>query len=181
MSSTGTDRDATRRIDPVEGSRGAEPSRPRETARPRPSWRDRVAGGPDPAAVIGTIVGVFLLVIAIVTLARTGIPANDLTAGQTVVGWFTRTPLMGIIELLAGLAFLGLGTAGDGRGLAFLGLVAFVFGIVWLIEPGAFQSALGIGRPTAWLYLLIGIASSAAVFIGTGGPRRTTYERRIEV
>ena len=152
----------------------------RHTMARRRSWRDWVASGPGAAAIVGTIAGVFLLVVAIVTLARTGVPANDLTVPKTVVGAFTRTPLMGLIELIGGLAFLGLGTAGDGRGLAFLGLVTGVFGIVWLIEPGAFQTALGVGVPTAWLYLVIGIASAIAGLFGTAGTA-SVRTRRIEV
>lgn len=118
--------------------------------------RDRIA-----PTLVGGGLGVLILVIALVTLARTGIPADDLTAATATVGPFTRTALMGILEVVFGLLLISAGTA-DGNGLSGLGLVAGVLGIVWLIEPGAFQGALGVTRATAWLYLVVGGASLTA-------------------
>lgn len=130
------------------------------------SWDDRMPGNMDVAAVVGSVLGVVVLVIGVVTVARTGIPAADLTGASTSVGPFSRTTLMGIIEVILGLLLIGAGSTGNG--LRGLGLVFAVFGLVWLIEPGAFQGALGITHATGWLYLLIGLLSLAGGLISSG-------------
>lgn len=132
----------------------------------RTSWDDRMPGNMDVAAVVGSVLGVILLVIGVVTVARTGIPAADLTATSTAVGPFSRTTLMGIIEVIFGLLLIGAGSTGNG--LRGLGLVFMVFGFVWIIEPGAFQGALGITAATGWLYLLVGVLALAAGLFASG-------------
>jgi hypothetical protein len=103
-------------------------------------------------------IGIILLVIGLVALARTGIPADSLTDVTTTVGPFTRTPLMAIIEIILGLLVIVASADADRASLLGIGMIALVFGIVWMIEPGAFEPWLGIGRDTALLYLIIGIA-----------------------
>lgn len=132
----------------------------------RSTWDDRMPGNLDVAGAIGSILGVIILVIGVVTVARTGIPANDLTAASTAVGPFSRTTLMGIIEVVLGLLLIGAGSTGNG--LRGLGLVFSVFGLVWLIEPGAFQGALGITHATGWLYLLVGLLALAGGLVSSG-------------
>lgn len=130
------------------------------------TWDDRMPGNMDVAAVVGSLLGVVILVIGVVTVARTGIPSQDLTAASTAVGPFSRTTLMGIIEVILGLLLIAAGSTGNG--LRGLGLVFSVFGLVWIIEPGAFQGALGITRATGWLYLLVGLACIAAGLVSSG-------------
>ena len=132
----------------------------------RSTWDDRMPGNMDVAGVVGSVLGVIVLVIGVVTIARTGIPAGDLTGTATAVGPFARTTLMGIIEVILGLLLIGAGSTGNG--LRGLGLVFSVFGLVWLIEPGAFQGALGITRATGWLYLLVGLVALAGGLVSSG-------------
>lgn len=113
-------------------------------------------------SVVAGAVGVVLLVIGLVALARTGVPAEALTEVTASVGPFTRTPLMAIIEIAVGLVLLVGSITAEKGSLMGVGLVAIVFGIVWLIEPGAFGEILGIGRESAVLYLLVGAASLVA-------------------
>lgn len=115
------------------------------------------------SSLLAGAVGVLLLVLGILALARTGIPADDLTTPAVAIGPFTRTALMGLIEIVAGM--LALAAAADRAvgGAAFLGVIAGVFGIVWIIEPGAFNAALGVGTTTGWLYVLIATALLTAV------------------
>lgn len=126
----------------------------------------------------GGAVGVVLLVLGLVGLARTGIPSGTLLEPVTTVGVFTRTPLMALIEVVMGVVVLGASVTADRRGMTAIGLVALVISLVWLIEPGAFQTALGVGRESAVLYLLIGGACLAAGLVGPGTHVR---ERRIDV
>ena len=120
---------------------------------PRPTWSSALSG----------VVGVILLVLAIVTLARTGIPAENLTDPTVAVGPFTRTPLFGLIELVVGLVALATAADGDVRGASVFAVLTGVFGIVWLIEPGAFQPSLGVTVATGWLYAAFAGALLAAV------------------
>lgn len=119
-------------------------------------------------AFIGGAVGVLLLVIGLVALARTGIPMDTVTAPVASVGPFERTPIMAIIEIVFGVVLIGASASDDAGSVTGIGLVALVFGIVWLIEPGAFRTLLGVGRETAALYLGLG-----ATLLGSGflGPR----------
>lgn len=120
-------------------------------------------------SVVGGVMGVLLLVIGLVALARTGIPAEALTEPTASVGPFTRTPLMAIIEIIFGLLVV-VGAATVDRGtLTGLGLIGIVFGLVWLIEPGAFQAALGVGRSTGILYFLVGLVCVVVGLLGTYG------------
>lgn len=119
-------------------------------------------------ALIGGAVGVVLVVIGLVALARSGIPTDTLTHPTVSVGPFSRTPIMAIIEIVFGVLLIGASASSDSGSVTGVGLVALVFGIVWLIEPGAFRTVLGVGRETAVLYLALG-----GVLLGSGflGPR----------
>lgn len=125
-------------------------------------------------AVVGSLAGVFVLIVAIVTLARTGLP-GDLTEARTFVGPYDRTAVMGLIEILVGMIFIGAGASRHASGLFALGLLASVFGIVWLIEPNAFNDLLGVNRATAWTYLFIGVVSAV---VGGMATNVSTTSRR---
>jgi hypothetical protein len=127
--------------------------------------------------IAGGAVGVVLLVLGLVSLARTGIPGTLLEPAATV-GPFTRTPLMAVIELILGVVLIGASATADRRGLTAIGLIALVIGLVWVIEPAPFQTALGVGRESAILYLLIGGICLAAGLLRPGGAVR---ERRVHV
>lgn len=123
------------------------------------------------SAIISGVVGTVLLVLAIVALARTGIPADDVTAPVVTVGPFARTPLFGLIELVVGLLALAAAADRDVRGALFLAVITGVFGIVWLIEPGAFNGVLGVTAATGWLYVAVAVALLVAVALDRIPPR----------
>ncbi len=61
--------------------------------------------GSDPTLVVAVVAGaiaLFMLVVGIVTIARTGIPLEGLTDATTQVGPFQRGALMGILEIVVG-------------------------------------------------------------------------------
>ena len=128
--------------------------------------------------ILGGAVGVVLLVIGLVTLARAGMPTESFVEPTTSVGPFTRTPLMGIIEIVLGLLVVAASTTGDKGSVTGIGLVILVFGIVWMIEPGAFGDLLGVGRETGLLYVILGAAALITGLIGRDGA--FVRERRIE-
>ena len=129
--------------------------------------------------IVGGAVGVLLLVIGLVTLARTGIPADSFTDPATTIGPFTRTPLMGIIEIVVGVLVIGASATADKGSVTAIGLIALVFGIVWSIEPGAFGELLGVGRESAVLYVAIGALTLVTGLLGREA--RVVRERRIDV
>jgi uncharacterized membrane protein HdeD (DUF308 family) len=119
----------------------------------------------DVVTAIGGAVGVLLVVIGLVALARTGFALDALTTATASVGPFDRTPLMAIVEVVLGVAVIGASLSADRGGLLAVGILTLVFGLVVVIEPGAFVAALGAGSTTGILYVLIGIACLLAGFL----------------
>jgi hypothetical protein len=132
----------------------------------------------DIVTAVGGVVGVLLVVIGIVALARTGFALDGLTTVTATVGPFDRTPLMAIIELLLGVAVIGAALAIDRGGLLAVGVVLLVSGLVLIIEPASFAGILGAGATTGVLYLLIGIACLLAGFL-LRGPGTYVRERTV--
>ncbi|MGZ8755105.1 MAG: hypothetical protein ACXW15_07950 [Acidimicrobiia bacterium] len=109
-----------------------------------------------PAQIVAGIIGLILVVIGGVVLARVGL--SSLTGDTTTVLGIGHTALMGLIDVVAGLFFLGAAASSGVRGaLIGLSLVAIAFGAIVAIEPTAFDSALGGGRELGFLYLIVGV------------------------
>ena len=119
----------------------------------------------DFVTIVGSAVGVLLVVIGLVALARTGFAFYALTTATAAVGPFERTPLMALVEVVLGIAVIGASLSADRGGLLAVGILTLVFGLVVVIEPQAFVSALGAGATTGVLYVLIGIACLLAGFL----------------
>lgn len=124
------------------------------------------AAGVSVSTFTSGLVGITLLVLGIVALARAGL--GSLTEPEVTVGPFLRTPLFALIEIGLGLGAMAVAAGRDLRGAATLAVVTGVAGVVWLIEPGAFAGALGVGIATAWLYVSIGLA----LLVGVAADRR---------
>ena len=115
------------------------------------------------SSVVSGIVGVVLLVIGIVALARTGL--DDLTSPAVAVGPFVRTALFGLIEIGLGVIAMAMAADRSVRGASTLAVVTGVAGIVWLIESAAFSGVLGLTVATGWLYLAVAVALLVAVAV----------------
>lgn len=117
-----------------------------------------------PAQFVAGIIGVGLIVLGGVALARTGL---DALPGEAVtVVEFGHTALMGLIDIVVGLIFLA-GAAslhGSRSTLIGLGLATLAFGLIVVIEPSPFAGVLGAGRPLGWLYLAIGAVALIAAW-----------------
>ena len=127
------------------------------TSSPRTSWPGSVS------SIASGVVGVVLLVIGIVAVARAGLA--DLTSPAVAVGPFVRTALFGLIEIVLGVVAMATAADRDIRGASALAVVTGVAGIVWLIESAAFAGVLGLTVATGWLYVAIAIALLAAVAV----------------
>ena len=120
-----------------------------------------------PAQWIAGALGVFLTVLGGIALARTGF--GDLTSPETTVLGFGHTPLLGIIEVVLGLMLMiDAASAFASRSmLVGFGALAAAFGLIVVIEAGAFQDWLGVTRDSGWLYLGLG---GAAFILGLVSP-----------
>lgn len=120
--------------------------------------RDRRAWSP--AQILAGAVGLFLIVMGGVAMARAGIGSGLTTETVTVFG-FGHTALWGLVEVVIGLLFAGaaVGPSNAKRSLGSLGALALAFGLIVLIEPAPFSDSLGISSATGALFTGIGAAS----------------------
>lgn len=127
-----------------------------------------------PAQLVAGAVGLFLVVLGAVALLRSGV--ETLTSPTSTVLGFVQTPLMAMISILLGAAFLAAAASALGvRGsLKFLGFIALGFGLVVAIEPNATTAWFGGSRTLGVLYMVIGAASLIA---GWASPTITSHQR----
>lgn len=115
---------------------------------------DRRVGSP--ARIVAGLLGLFLLVMGGVALARTGV--TSLTGETTTVLGFEHTTLMGLIDVVAGLMFLAAAAAVAAKAqLTGVSILVIAFGAVMMIEPDAMSSALGGGFDLGLVYLVVGL------------------------
>lgn len=118
-----------------------------------------------PARFVAGAIGLFLLIMGGVALARTGI--TSLTGETATVLGFEHTTLMGLIDIVAGLMFLVAAAAVAVRAqLTGISLLVVGFGAVMMIEPEALASALGGGFDLGLVYVVVGLLGllAAALF-----------------
>jgi hypothetical protein len=111
-----------------------------------------------PAQLVALGLGVVFVVIGGIALARTGIHVDSLWSVHVTVAGAGQTQLMGYIEVVFGALLLTAGAVpGAGRGgMVFLGLVAFVFGIIERAQPSSFALHLGTGGGYAIFLIVVG-------------------------
>lgn len=113
-----------------------------------------------PAQFVAGVIGLVLTVMGGVALARL-LPTGSLTGETTTVLGVSHTPLMAIVTLGLGLLYLAeAGMPFDVQpGMIFLGVMVLAFGLIVVIEPGAFDGALGLGETGGWFYTVVGFIS----------------------
>lgn len=116
-----------------------------------------------PAQIVSLAAGALFLVIGGIALARTGIDFSNLTGDHVSVAGAGQTQLMAYIELAYGALLVIAGAVpGAGRGgMATLGVLALVFGIIVSAQPSSFD-ALGIGSGYAVFLIVVGV-----ILVGT--------------
>ena len=116
-----------------------------------------------PAQVVAGIIGLILVIIGGVVLARVGL--DSLTGDTATVFGFEHTALMGLIDLIAGLFFLGAAASSAVRGTMIgLSMAAIGFGAIVAIEPDAFDSGLGGASELGVFYIIIGAVGLLAAW-----------------
>ncbi|HEX2026698.1 MAG TPA: hypothetical protein VHF25_01725 [Nitriliruptorales bacterium] len=114
-----------------------------------------------PAQILALVLGVAYIVLGGVALLRTGVGSSVFEPTTQVAG-LAYTPLLGMVEVIYGLLLLALGAfPRAAQGVVFMGVLALAFGLLLVIEPGAFRASIAAGRAHGWFYVLTG--GSAAV------------------
>ncbi len=116
-----------------------------------------------PAQFVAAAIGLFLVVMGGVAMARAGVDSTMTDPVVEVLG-FNQTALLGAIEVGFGLVLIAVAFATyEVRGwLTGLGLVSLAVGLIILIEPTAFETSLGAESTTGWLYAALGAGMIAA-------------------
>lgn len=131
-----------------------------------------------PAQILALVVGVTFVVLGGVALLRTGIRVDTILEPATTVAGLAYTPLLAIIELVFGLVLMAMGAFPDAsEGIVFLGLLALAFGLLLIIEPGAFQSSIAAGRAHGWFYVVTGGVIAGAALVSPSVTRRVSTRR----
>ncbi len=119
-----------------------------------------------PAQFVAGALGLFLVVMGGVAMARAGLDGSWTDPVVEVLG-FDHTALMGAIEVGLGLVLIIVAFATwEVRGwLVGLGLLALAFGLIVLIEPAAFDGSLGVESASGWLYAAMGAGMMAAAWL----------------
>ena len=117
-------------------------------------------------------IGIFVIVIGAVGLARAGIHHVD--SPTVFVGPFTMTPLLAAVNVVLGLiALIGATGRAAARGVCtFLGPLTIAGGIVALIQN---VRALGCNRADGVIYVILGAAALIAALLT---PMVSAYEER---
>jgi len=119
-------------------------------------------------------IGIFLIVIGAVGLARAGIHHFD--SRVAVVGPFTMTPLLAAVNLFLGLVgLIGAASRAAARSTCmFIGPIMLVGGIVALIQR---VRVLGWNRADGVIYIILGAVAIVAALLSP--PITTVDERRV--
>jgi hypothetical protein len=112
------------------------------------------------------LVGLYLIVSALVAVARAGFDDLGLFEPVVEVGGQQATPLWALLWLLIGAFLLAAATGSVAeQRLRIAGVVFAVVGLVFLIEPDAFTEYLGVTADSGSRLLLIGALLVATSFV----------------
>jgi len=117
-------------------------------------------------------IGIFLIVIGAVGLARAGV--HHIDSPTVAVGPFMMTPLLAVVNLAIGLlGLIGATGRAAARGVCmFIGPLMIAGGIVALIQN---VRMLGWNRADGAIYIILGAAALIAAFLT---PMVTSFEQR---
>lgn len=119
----------------------------------------------DALQLVAWAVGLYQLVAGLVAVARAGFDLGPYEP-VVVVGGLPTSPLLALVQVVIGVALLAAATgAVHERGLRVGGVLLGVVGAVWLIEPGAFATYLGVDRDSGAAWLTMGVLLAGASFV----------------
>lgn len=131
--------------------------------------------------LLALAVGIGLLIVGSMALARSGLDVNHLYSPHVEVGGLHHTPLLGLVEVVFGLiAIAAAAIPGTVRTiLALLGIVALGAGIGVLVYTGTeLHDRFGVHDFNGWVYVAAGAVLLLAVMLPTTRERRVRVRRR---
>lgn len=136
----------------------------------------RVATRTGPGQLLAMAIGLFFVIIGILTLVRAGVDGSFDDPTVNVLG-FDRTAWVGALEVGVGVLFVLAGLMFRGRPLALLVAAAIlVAGVLVIAEPSRVPDELAVQREYGWLLAIIGGATLLGFVVLPFGTvtRRTT-------
>lgn len=118
-----------------------------------------------PGKLLSGIIGFLLVVMGAVALYRL-LSADFTGTAQVEVLGVGHTIAMAVLAIGFGLLYLAESAYFAPSGATILGVVTFAFGLIVILEQGAFRDSLGIGAAGGWLYATVGIIS---IIMGLSG------------
>ncbi|MFO7777676.1 MAG: hypothetical protein R6V28_04920 [Nitriliruptoraceae bacterium] len=132
----------------------------------------------DPLQLVAWLLGLWTIVTGVIALARAGFDDLAVFTPVVEVAGAPLTPLLATLLLLLGIVLLTLATGEvDDRTLRILGVVCAISGVVWLIEPDAFEPYLATQTEHGTRALLVGGGLVAASFLPPLSIRRPGVRR----
>jgi hypothetical protein len=126
------------------------------------------------ATCLGIVAGAVLLILGVVAIARGDLKGSVNDPVVSVGGW-KQTPLLGMIEIGAGIVMLLSAFAAGAE--MFFGAAIAIFGIICLVQPTVLSDNLHIASSLAWVIIALGaipLAAAAISTMSTTRVRRTT-------
>lgn len=160
------DQDLIARPETYEASRRA--SRPGTITRD-PRWKALTA-------TVGVLGGAALIMLGSVALARSDLEGSFNVPVIEVAGW-PHSPLLGILEIVAGVALIAVSLSSIGELL--VSAVVAGFGVIALIEPQVLDDRLNIASTHAWLLVAlggVGVLAALVSYIMSRTPRERAAE-----
>ena len=127
-------------------------------------------------SVVVGIVGVALMIIGLIAIARAGVDGSMEQPVVKVLG-FTHTATLGFIEAGIGLCLLIAAAATSKSAAIFFGLVLGIGGVVGAAQADSFRRSLALQSGLAWLAV---VAALVVVLVSLLIPRLATRTTRVE-
>jgi len=118
-----------------------------------------------PGQLISLVVGIGLVALGLVAMARAGIDGSFKTPVVEVLG-FSHTAWLGLAEVVAGVLLILAGTGAWGRVLSVLvGAAMMISGVLIGAETSAMPEELGVEDDFGWMLVLLGALVALAAMV----------------
>lgn len=128
--------------------------------------------------VVAWLLGLWTIVTGVIALARAGFDDLGVFTPVVEVAGAPLTPLLAGLLLLLGIVLLALATGEvDDRTLRIVGVICAIAGVVWLVEPAAFEPYLATRTDHGTRALIVGGGLVVASFLPPLSIRRPGVRR----
>lgn len=131
---------------------------------PAAQVRTQYASRFTPDAIVGSAVGLILLVVGLLAVTRAGFDGPMSTPVREVLG-FTHTTTLGLIEIGIGACLLISSAMVSRSGEIFFGGVLGIAGFVGAVQTESFTKALALESSMAWLAVAASVVTVLAALL----------------